>query len=162
METREADTRDARVQIHALLAEHVNCGDAGDVQSMIGLYAPEATYELPNGMVLQGTEQMREVLGGASSGSTEDGWGLEYMRHHLTTAHIELTEDAEGSEGVEDAKARSDSYFLNVNNRGLDHWGRWQDTFMRQADGSWLFSSRKVMVEGSVPGSWFEIASGLG
>jgi ketosteroid isomerase-like protein len=158
MEIRETDTR---VQIHALLAEHVNRGDAGDVQSMIALYAPEATYELPNGMVLHGTEQMREVLGGASSESTGDGWGLEYMRHHLTTAHIELelTEDAEG---VEDAKARSNSYFLNVNNRGLDHWGRWQDTFMRQADGSWLFSSRKVMVEGSVPGSWFEIASGLG
>jgi hypothetical protein len=156
METRETDTRDARIQIHALLAEHVHRGDAGNVGLMIGLYAPGATYELPNGMVLHGTEQMREILGGASSGSTDDGWGLEYMRHHLTTTHIQLTNNAE------DATARSDSYFLNVNNRGLDHWGRWKDEFKKQADGNWLFSSRKVIVEGSVEGSWFETASGLG
>lgn len=149
METREVE---ARVQIQALLATHANRGDAGDVRAMIDLYAPGATYELPNGTVMRGTRQMREILGGASSGSTGDGWGLEYMRHHLTTARIEL---------VGDTEAHSDSYFANINNRGLDHWGRWQDRFVRSADRGWLFRSRKVSVEGSVEGSWFETASGL-
>ena len=142
----------ATTLIHALLAAHTHYGDAGDVDAMVDLYTDDATYELPNRVVLRGTGEMRHVLGGSSAQSATDGWGLEYMRHHLTTAHVELSSDQQAS---------SDSYFLNVTNCGLDHWGRWRDTFARDDTGQWHFTSRTITVEGSVDGSWFTTASGL-
>lgn len=119
---------------------------------MVSLYVTGGTYELPNGTLLRGVKEMLEVLGGASAQSVSDDWGLTFMRHHLTTSQVEV---------IDHAHARSDSYFLNVTNRGLDHWGRWLDTFEFDEHGGWLFSSRQVVVEGSVEGSWYATASDL-
>ena len=143
---------DSRSAISALLAAHVHFGDSGQVKAMVGLYAPDGVYELPNGTTLSGVEQIEQVLSGASSSSSADGWGLTYMRHHLTTSHIEL---------LNKITARADTYFVNINNKGVDHWGRWQDELTRSSDGQWLFTRRIVVVEGSHPESWFQLASGL-
>ena len=65
--------------------------------------------------------------------------GPSYMRHHLTTSVIDLTGDNEAS---------ADTYFLNFNERGLDHWGRFRDQFTRDASGEWLFTRRETVEEG--------------
>jgi hypothetical protein len=43
--------------------------------------------------------------------------------------------------------------FVVLTDRGLDHWGRYRDAYVR--DGSrWLFRQRRVRVDGWTPGSW--------
>ncbi len=37
--------------------------------------------------------------------------------------------------------------------RGLDHWGRYVDRYLREPD-RWRFARRKVTIDGSVPGGW--------
>ena len=41
-----------------------------------------------------------------------------------------------------------------VEARGLDHWGRYIDEYVR-IDDSWKFQRRRVFVDGQVAGSWF-------
>lgn len=71
----------------------------------------------------------------------------KYMRHNITTSHVEV--DGEG-------EARGDTYYLNVSDKGLDHWGRWRDRFTCDSDGRWLFASREVVVEGMAGTSWLK------
>jgi hypothetical protein len=44
-----------------------------------------------------------------------------------------------------------------VTSHGLDHWGRYLDTYCVR-DGKWLFAHRREFVDGTVPGSWAEFA----
>ena len=75
----------------------------------------------------------------------------KYMRHNITTSHVEVMGENE---------ARGDTYFLNVNNKGLDHWGRWLDRFICDPNGRWLFASREVVVEGMAETSWLKSQPG--
>jgi hypothetical protein len=40
-----------------------------------------------------------------------------------------------------------------VTDRGVDHWGRYRDRYVRSA-GAWRFAERRVRVEGVAAGSW--------
>jgi hypothetical protein len=59
------------------------------------------------------------------------------LRHHLTTSHVEF---------VSDTEARGWSYFLVISRIGLDHAGRYVDTYV--ADGEdWRFAKRRVSLD---------------
>jgi hypothetical protein len=60
-----------------------------------------------------------------------------FLRHHLTTSHVEF---------VSDTEARGWSYFLVVSGIGLDHAGRYIDTYVADG-GDWLFASRRVSLD---------------
>ena len=49
--------------------------------------------------------------------------------------------------------ASARSYFQVLTVRGLDHWGRYTDRFVRDGE-QWLFSHRSVRVDGATPGGW--------
>jgi hypothetical protein len=66
------------------------------------------------------------------------------LRHFTATLTIDVT-------GTSAAEGRC--YFLVLLASGLDHWGRYVDTYTR-ADGVWRFAWRRVVVEGYVPGGW--------
>ena len=70
----------------------------------------------------------------------------KYMRHNATTSHVKMTGPS---------AAQGDTYFLNVNDKGLDHWGRWRDRFTKD-NGRFLFASREVIVEGMAETSWLK------
>jgi hypothetical protein len=42
---------------------------------------------------------------------------------------------------------------------GLDHWGRYLDEYA-VVDGRWLFTLRREILDGLVPGGWAAAATG--
>jgi hypothetical protein len=60
-----------------------------------------------------------------------------FLRHHLTTSHVEF---------VSDSEANGWSYFLVISPIGLDHAGRYIDTYERRGD-DWLIASRRVSLD---------------
>jgi hypothetical protein len=60
-----------------------------------------------------------------------------FLRHHLTTSHVEF---------VNDNEAKGWSYFLVISPIGLDHAGRYIDTYVRTGD-DWLFATRRVSLD---------------
>ncbi len=60
-----------------------------------------------------------------------------FLRHHLTTSHVEF---------VSEDEAKGWSYFLVISPIGLDHAGRYIDTYVNDND-RWLFASRRVSID---------------
>ena len=50
-------------------------------------------------------------------------------------------------------RAAGRCYYQVLMSHGLDHWGRYIDGY-QLVDGRWLFSSRRVTMDGYVPGGW--------
>ena len=69
-----------------------------------------------------------------------------YLRHHLSSIHIEL--DLPG-------EARSTGYFLAITDTGPDHWGRYRDA-LRHDGTSWRIQHRRLQLEGRAPGGWLD------
>jgi hypothetical protein len=71
------------------------------------------------------------------------------LRHFTATLRIQVpTPD----------RATAECYFQVLTDAGLDHWGRYADSFAC-VHGAWFFTRRTVRVEGATPGGW---ASGRG
>ena len=70
------------------------------------------------------------------------------MRHSTSTLQIDVASPTEAS---------SRCYYQVVTSHGLDHWGRYLDTFCVR-DGRWLFAHRREFMDGSIPGSWADFA----
>jgi hypothetical protein len=70
--------------------------------------------------------------------------GPSIMRHSTATHPINV-EDPE--------HARSYCYFTVIVGSGLDHWGRYIDRFGVR-DGKWLFTERRILIDGQVEGGW--------
>ncbi|KPM38220.1 hypothetical protein AK830_g8347 [Neonectria ditissima] len=68
------------------------------------------------------------------------------LRHHLTTINIQF---------VSSEEVNCQSYIIAGSHlRMPDHWGRWDDTVRKQGDGTWLFKSKSVIVDGLDPVGW--------
>ena len=142
------DVTSARIGIAALIAELSALGDAGRIDDFSKLFAESGTYTLQNGKAATGPPAIERMLAEFSKNMADlEVAAPKYMRHNITTSHVDVV-------GADDA--RGDTYFLNVNDKGLDHWGRWRDRFIRDADGRWLFASREVIVEGMADTSWLK------
>ncbi len=66
------------------------------------------------------------------------------LRHHTATLVIDLESRL---------RARGRCYFQTLTERGLDHWGRYVDTYAADG-GRWHFVRRRVDLDGWVPGGW--------
>jgi 3-phenylpropionate/cinnamic acid dioxygenase small subunit len=71
-----------------------------------------------------------------------------FVRHHLSTCHIELT-------GADSAKART--YWTAYTDIGPDHCGYYVDSF-RKVGERWLIAHRKVRLDWRSPQSLFTTA----
>lgn len=58
----------------------------------------------------------------------------KYLRHHRASSNIDVSSETE---------AEADSYHVVLTDKGLDHWGRWQDRFVKRNDDC-LFVERKL------------------
>lgn len=116
-----------------------------DFEAMVPLFTAGGTFTLPNGVAVSS----REIASIVATGQPN------FIRHHLTTVSVEFTDD--------DAAA-TDSYFIAYTDIAQpDHWGRWEDSFARQADGSWLLTNKSVIIEGWAPVSfWAQLMAKLG
>lgn len=127
----------ARERIRDLVAHYNLAGDRGWIDDMLDLFAADATMCI-NGVEHVGREAIRSVF------TTAKGPRPELIRHHVSTLKIDVPD-------ADHASARS--YFQVLTVRGLDHWGRYTDRFVR-GDDQWRFSHRSVRVDGATPGGW--------
>jgi SnoaL-like domain len=138
------------VVIEQLITRFNYFGDAGELQKIKPLLDEKMRYELPNGTKFDGAQAtvdgLAEVAKKMDFGGAPDM--PKYLRHHRTSSKIDI---------ISETEAQADTYHLVLTDKGLDHWGRWQDRFVKRGD-EWLFIERKVVTEGMSETSWFKNA----
>jgi len=138
-----------RVQIHHTMAVYCNSVDSGDVEGVVSVFLPEGRLELSGGTQAAGRDAIRAfyipVIGPARPDRGPDG-ALPLLRHNLTTSRVEFV-DPDTAEGW--------TYFMSLTRHGMDHAGRYIDTFKR-AGARWLIADRRIVVEWYGSPSWYE------
>ncbi|MEE2631470.1 MAG: nuclear transport factor 2 family protein [Actinomycetota bacterium] len=146
----EAWELDAREQIRGLVAAYNALGDRGRFDAVMALFAEDAVMDVGDGRSYEGLDQIRTIFTGTRDSildrDEDSGGGGEprFLQHHTTGLHITMGGRAE---------ANGHSYFTVMTDRGVDHWGRYQDAYW-PVDGYWRFSSRRVRIDGTTPGGW--------
>ena len=147
---------DAREQIRGLVASYNALGDRGRFDAVMALFAEDAVMDVGDEGSYEGLDQIRTIFTGTrdsildgngegdGAGDGSSGDGPRFLQHHTTGLHITLDGRAE---------ATGHSYFTVMTDRGMDHWGRYQDAY-RPVDGHWRFASRRVRIDGTTPGGW--------
>jgi len=133
---------EARESIRDLVARYNANGDAGRFDAMLALFADDAVLELADG-VHRGKPAIRALFEGVAQ-RTGAGGAAVFIRHFTATHQIDVLSASE---------ARGRCYFAVLTERGLDHWGRYLDEYLRVGE-RWLFRRRKVTVDAAVPGGW--------
>jgi SnoaL-like domain len=134
----------AREAIRDLVARYNALGDAGRLSALVGLFAVDGELEV-EGRRHRGRDALRALFESAAA-EARAGEGVRHLRH-FTATHVVDLEEGE--------RARGRCYFLVLTDRGLDHWGRYDDVYGCEA-GRWHFVRRRVRVDGLLPGGWAE------
>ena len=140
----EAWELDAREQIRGLVAAYNALGDRGRLDGVMALFADYAVMDIGDGRTYEGVDQIRTIFTGTRDSILDGGDGPRFLQHHTTGLHVILA----GSD-----EATGHAYFTVMTDRGLDHWGRYQDAYRPVGD-AWLFASRRVRIDGYTPGGW--------
>ena len=140
----EAWELDAREQIRGLVAAYNALGDRGRLDGVMALFAHDAVMDIGDGRTYEGVDQIRTIFTGTRDSILDGGDGPRFLQHHTTGLHVTLA----GSD-----EATGHAYFTVMTDRGLDHWGRYQDAYRPVGD-AWLFASRRVRIDGYTPGGW--------
>jgi len=138
----------ARESVRDLVARYNANGDSGRFDQVVELFAPDAVMEV-DGREYRGRDEIRTIFTAAAE-SIRDRPGPPIVRHHTSTLQIDV--DGPGS-----AAARC--YYQVLMAHGLDHWGRYIDQF-GVVDGRWLFTRRREVLDGVVPGGWAASTAG--
>jgi hypothetical protein len=134
----------AREALRDLVVRYNSYGDSGLFDRMLGLFAPEAELEI-DGHLHQGLPAIRQVFSRVPADTAKPGQGPAYLRHCTATHQIDL---------VDETSATGRCYFFVLTTVGLDHWGRYLDEY-RLFDDDWLFTRRRVLIDGHSPQSIF-------
>ena len=127
----------ARSEITEVLQRYANLAvEQADFAGMARLFTTDGHFILLDGTAVPATEIERIV----------DGHEAKWIRHHLTTIHIDFTSET---------TATADSYYIAFTDLAQpDHWGRWRDTFQLEPDSGWMLTSKQPLVEGFHPDGW--------
>ena len=134
----------AREAIRELVACYAQLADRGRSAELADLFTEDGTLQIDDRSPLRGRTAIRDFLAGVATDRRGTSSGAALIRHH--TSNLRITLDGTGT-------ASGSCYFLVVTDRGLDHWGRYRDTYVGPG-GDWRFRTRHVRVEGVAPGSW--------
>lgn len=133
----------AREQIRDTIARYAHCVDGGRFDELVELFVPDGVLEVEGERPHQGRDAIRAFVSGTGRDLAAET-GAPRIRHHVDSVLIEL--DGE-------VRARARCYFLAVTDRGVDHWGRYQDDLARVGE-VWRFVHRRVRTDGAAPGGW--------
>jgi hypothetical protein len=127
----------ARSEITEVLQRYANMAvEEADFAGMTRLFTSDGQFVLLDGTSVPATEIERIV----------DGHEAKWIRHHLTTVHIDFTSES---------TANTDSYYIAFTDLAQpDHWGRWRDSLRLEPDGRWMLTSKQPVVEGFNPEGW--------
>jgi hypothetical protein len=129
----------ARERIRDTIAAYTHAGDRGRIERLAATFTEDGVLEIHGGATAVGREAIAALLTDAAergSASLADGRpGI--IRHFVTNlAFDELTP----------THARTSAYFMVMNARGPDHWGRYRDVLMPVGE-RWLFARRLARVD---------------
>jgi hypothetical protein len=135
----------AREAIRHTIASYTYHADRGRFDDVAALFAPDGVLEVDGigGARAEGRSAIRAFFGGVG-GNVRTTAPPGRMQHHVASVWIEI---------VSPRDARAASYFTVMTGAGVDHWGRYRDTFT-PVDGAWLFARRLVRTDGVTPGGW--------
>jgi ketosteroid isomerase-like protein len=132
----------ARESIRDLIARYNANGDTGRFAQVLELFAEDAVmitddarYEGRDGIATLFTGTQTSIKGLAEGQKT-------HLRHNTSTHQIDL---------IDATHAKGRCYYFVLMPHGLDHWGRYVDEY-EMRDGRWVFTQRKVTMDGYVPG----------
>ena len=141
----------AREAIRDLVARYNANGDSGRFEQVMELFTDDA-FMAADGTEYRGKGEILTLFTGASdqvkSGGPDGSSGPtpSYIRHFTATHQIDI---------VDEHSATGRAYFAVLSPVGLDHWGRYVDTY-QVVDGRWLFASRIVTTDDMAPDSVFQ------
>jgi len=140
----------AREAIRDLVARYNANGDSGRFDQVVELFAPDAVMEV-NGRTYRGRDEIRSIF--TTTAAELRGFSeLPVLRHTTSTLQIDLT-------GPTTATSRC--YHVVLLPHGVDHWGRYLDEYGLVGD-RWLFTRRRVLNDGYVPGGFRDALEGGG
>jgi ketosteroid isomerase-like protein len=126
----------AREGIRDLVTRYNSNGDSGRFEQVMELFTDDAVMELQD-RVCRGKDEIITIFTGTKE-RLRGGSTPGYVRHFTATHQIDLTDES---------NATGRAYYSVISPTGLDHWGRYLDTY-RVVDGRWRFAHRKVTVDG--------------
>jgi 3-phenylpropionate/cinnamic acid dioxygenase small subunit len=137
----------ARESIRDLVARYNANGDSGRFEQVLEVFAEDATMEL---VTQEGGTRRFEGRAGIRSLFTEtkDTWGA-LAQERATPHHVRHVTGTHQIDVGDQERASSRCYFFVLMPHGLDHWGRYLDTFGVR-DGRWLIVHRRVVTDGRV------------
>ena len=140
----------ARESIRKTLAAYNSSGDRARFDEMMEQFTEDGVIELPGGARYEGRDAIRGALSGVKDTATKAPApepnarpAMTFLRHNITTCHIELT-------GENTASVRT--YYNCYTDIGPDHCGYYADTFRKVGD-RWLIAHRKCRLDWSSPDS---------
>jgi hypothetical protein len=141
----------ARERIRDSLALYNWSGDAFRLSELASAFLPEGTLEIRGREPLHGRAAIISFLSGVSAGAEDEGRHSDtegaqtkrVVRHNVTNIRfLEITPD----------KALVVGYFTVLTAIGLDHFGRYRDTFVPDGD-NWFIQYRFVSTDWRSPSS---------
>jgi hypothetical protein len=132
----------AREHIRDGLALYNWSGDAGRLDELAETFCEDGELELRGAAPLHGRAAIVEFLGGVVAAPAPSDV-RRIVRHNV--ANIRFLE-------VTPEEARVASYFTVLTEIGLDHYGRYRDTFVPVGD-EWLIRHRLVSTDWAAPNS---------
>jgi SnoaL-like domain len=133
----------AREQIRDTLARYNWAGDAGRLQGLAETFCADGVLEIRGQEPLRGRSEILAFLGGVTGNIAASADVKAIVRHNVANVlFTEVTRD----------HAQVSCYFTVVTHIGLDHIGRYRDTFVPDGD-TWLIKHRKVSTDWASPDS---------
>ena len=132
--------------IRQTIASYTYFADRGRFDDAAEMFATDGVLEIEGigGARLEGRAAIKDYFAGVVANADPAAAPPGRMQHHVSSTWIEVTSPTE---------ARAASYFTVMTGAGVDHWGRYRDTFTL-VDGQWLFAHRHVTTDGITPGGW--------
>ena len=130
----------AREQVRETIARYAHAVDRGKFDDAATCFTEAGVLEVVGTSRHEGRGAIVEMFAGAGRklASTSK---KALIRHHVSSIQIDVDVTA--------GHAQASSYFFVVTEIGPDHWGTYRDTLQRDdATGRWLFTERKVTVDG--------------
>lgn len=143
----------ARERIRDTIARYSWSGDSLRLPELLEAFCDDGALEIRGGETLRGRDAIVDYLGGVGTRTPPAVSGAKrIVRHNLANVRfVELTPE----------RARVSSYFTVLTEIGLDHYGRYRDTFVPVGD-QWLIEHRFVSTDWRAEGSTMAAASSVG
>jgi SnoaL-like protein len=129
-----------RESVRQTLADYTAATDRFDLAALTACFSTEGVLDFTGGaQALTGRTAIETGLREAVT-KTPDPTRLmpSHVRHHVSSIRF-------GPMAAD--RVEVSSYFAVLTDIGLDHWGRYRDVLVPE-EGRWLFSHRRVSVDG--------------